>query len=504
MKSLGKGIVSWSYHQYRENAKKEYSYIWRALFREFIQNSSDAKATEIHFLIDEKSRIIRVSDNGSGMDLDVIQNRLLFIGGSKKEQGSIGGLGKAKELLFFSHPQWEVITNQHVVTGEGGEYEIFENSEPISGTTITLTQSMDDNIPWPQLISALRSVVSYSNLDTKVFLMTEDSKEELPKMILGHFVKDVMKNVEKIGQLYFRKDPEAYSSHMHVQINGCWMFDKYIGETGGQATLNLDSAILDPIKCLTANRDSFRNDYQDIIDELVAELIVDKRSGTAKYKKPEVTLIRGTGQIEVSVTREYINALIQSLKNEAIEIKDLCTQDPLGLSRINALIDGTTINIDNMHDIIERYMQIIGYEPNFIIREYNNDSMTRENIQRWLKTKKASTIAKVWTETLKQVLLDNEIPTRFTAGFLFDEDIAAARTDDSVYGQCFLINPLKVPQTGVQNKVEFMNYMRTTAIHEINHMNYSYHDEDFMLSYHNLESHTWSTHRIYAAIGKLR
>jgi hypothetical protein len=282
------------------------------------------------------------------------------------------------------------------------------------------------------------------------------------------------------------------------------MFDKYVGETGGQVTLNLDSAILDPVECLTANRDSFRNGYQDIVEELVAELIVDKRSGTAKYKKPEVTLIRGTGQIEVGVTRESINALIQSLRNEAMEIKDLCTQDPLGLSRINALIDSTTDGSEDLYDVVERYMQIVGYEPNFIIREYNNDSLTSGGIQRWLKTKKATTIAKVWTETLKQVLLDNKIPTRFTAGFLFDEDTAAARTDDAVYRQCFLINPLKVPQTGAQNKVEFMNYMRTTAIHEINHMSHTYHDEDFMISYHHLESHTWSTHRLYAAIGKLR
>ena len=91
-------------HSYFRKAKSEYA-DWRwAMIREFIQNSYDARATTIDFRLsvnDRDSIELSVDDDGIGMDQDTLENVLLCMGGSKKPEGSIGGFGYAKAILFF-------------------------------------------------------------------------------------------------------------------------------------------------------------------------------------------------------------------------------------------------------------------------------------------------------------------------------------------------------------------------------------------------------------------
>lgn len=511
MKSLGKGVVTWSYAQYRSNAAKEYNHIWRSLFREFIQNSNDAGATQINFTIDRKKSIIAVYDDGCGMTLDIIQNKLLVIGGSYKAEGSVGGLGKAKELLFFSHPEWTISTNDHTIVGQGGEYEIFENKDPLNGTWIELTQPTDGSLNWPTVIASLREVAGRCQIRAKITMQVDDDKaiEIFPDFPRGKKVRDI----PEIGSLYYTKtkDGQPITGHEYIRItiNGCWMFERYMGLHKGFVILDIDSRKLDLLKGLTANRDSLKHEYAIIVDKLVEELIIDKESAVKK-REPTVTLIEGNGQVHTSCSDQEIMEWVQALDNKDSSpdvLKSVFKElDPLSNERATAFFREKNLKDDQELGLsIALYLHIMGYKPDFIIREDpDNDDMSPAQIQRFLHTQKSVTIAKVWTETVKQVLLDNQIRARFTAGFIFDRSAAATRTRDDVYGECYLINPLKVPPTGVQNKVEFMHYMRTVAIHEISHKFVRFHDEDFMRKYHSLEEKTWSNHRIYSNIGKLR
>src|SRR5471030_2281678 len=126
-------------HSYFQKAKNEYS-DWRwALIREFIQNSYDARAAHIDFRLaaNPAGRIeLHVDDDGIGMDQDTLENVLLCLGGSRKLEGSIGGKGWAKGLLFFAHCGYTICSRDLRVEGLGGEYRLTTESASILGTRI--------------------------------------------------------------------------------------------------------------------------------------------------------------------------------------------------------------------------------------------------------------------------------------------------------------------------------------------------------------------------------
>lgn len=146
-------------HSYFQKARSEYS-DWRwAVIREFIQNSYDAQASTIEFrlIANAADRIeLHVDDDGIGMDEDTLLNVLLCMGGSRKLEGSIGGKGWAKAILFFAHHGYTIRTGNLRVDGSGGEYRLTEEPTNIAGTRITVELS-DESVlldSWRERIRA--------------------------------------------------------------------------------------------------------------------------------------------------------------------------------------------------------------------------------------------------------------------------------------------------------------------------------------------------------------
>ena len=96
-----------------------------ALIREFAQNSADAKATTVSFNF-EGNNVLTVRDNGRGASADQIRTKVLTPLASEKEEGGVGGFGKAKELLFFGNPSWQIHSRGTVVKGRFLEVDSFE------------------------------------------------------------------------------------------------------------------------------------------------------------------------------------------------------------------------------------------------------------------------------------------------------------------------------------------------------------------------------------------
>src|SRR5210317_1685107 len=97
-------------------SKKDYSHFESALVREFFQNSYDAGAKNFHINYDHDGNSVTISDDGHGMDKDIILNKLLVMGVSHKESDdAVGSFGHAKILLYFSWPEWEIRTRNYKV-----------------------------------------------------------------------------------------------------------------------------------------------------------------------------------------------------------------------------------------------------------------------------------------------------------------------------------------------------------------------------------------------------
>lgn len=481
MKKLSSGSITWSYQHYRSNAKKEYTNFSKALFRELLQNSNDAGAKHIDFQVYPDKVIC--TDDGCGMDLDIIQNKLLVIGGSHKEGDTVGGLGKAKELLFFSWPEWVIRTKEYEVRGHGGEYEIFEANEIFNGTMVTLTAPDDELFSRSDVMYA-HVVLSKSYTKAKTTLQSpikEDvyasPMEIKPRLPLGRKIHTI-KDLGTVHHLKSSGGEKLSSNMMAVLANGTWMHDRYIGDHQGIFTLNITRDVCpDIVKVFTASRDTLNADMGVEMDKFVERLTLDARTMVEAPTEPLFYVIKGSGP-ENDDAAPIIN-------------------DPICAAlRANEVMSAST----DTGKI--PYTAPTGYQQDFAI--FIEDPRGKTGfIRRFMDTQRASVLAKIWAATLKQVLKDNKMDIPFRIGFVFGKQCEAMLADKGS-NKYFLLNPQVAPPHGIQNKIPFIHWMRTTAVHEVTHLFEHYHDEDWALRYHQIESNTWKSHRIYSQIATIR
>ncbi len=119
------------------NACNDYADFWWAFVREFMQNCMDApRSSQIKVTISEEGDFtyFTVWNNGASMSQDELLGKLLALGGSGKHfEGTVGGFGKAKEILYFCHAGYEIVTGGLRVEGCGSGYNLFE-VKPKKGT----------------------------------------------------------------------------------------------------------------------------------------------------------------------------------------------------------------------------------------------------------------------------------------------------------------------------------------------------------------------------------
>lgn len=258
---------------YFKKGKLEYNNWKLAWFREAIQNSHDAGATDIAFTIekDENSaNLIRVvcKDNGKGMDIDTLTNTFLSLGGSKKDEGATGGFGYAKVLLAFAHNNYKIETGNILLEGEGGSYRWTEVEGHTQGVNLEVFMSNEDTNIF-DLTYALETICKNSSLDgVKITLNGK-----------GIYVdKDPMPYHQEteIGSLKFKDRQGGYSSTLWVRMNGLAMFPqtmRNVGSTAFDGYLDLQG---NSVEMLTSNRDSLSREKTEHLNEIFNSLANDR------------------------------------------------------------------------------------------------------------------------------------------------------------------------------------------------------------------------------------
>lgn len=263
-------------HSFFQKSKKEYNNWVFSFFRELIQNSVDAGSSDISFVYidNEDSLTIQCTDNGSGMDRDILENVLLCLGGSKKNETSIGGFGYAKTLLFFSHDKYTIETKNHKVIGSGGEFEIFDNTF-FHGTKINISMSkQDDTISYrlneTYFFEKLNLIIQNSDLkNVNIYWNNNILKNDNKKMEYKHSTD--------IGTLYF-SDSNNNSSSIWLRINGLAMFRHHIYSEFSshfEGYINLNKK---PTDVLTTNRDSLKGEAAESFNAIIETLQHDRSS----------------------------------------------------------------------------------------------------------------------------------------------------------------------------------------------------------------------------------
>lgn len=260
-----------------------------AFWRELFQNSTDAKASRIDVeIVRKENGIISVSfdDNGTGMSREVLENVYFSLGSTTKTGGStVGGFGRARLLTCFSMKNYTIHTQDNLVQGEGGSYEIA-TVDPRHGC---LLQVEIEDESYDRLYNELDAYLRNSQMYCEVYVngvrfSSWNHRRQLTRQL-------VVNNIS-FANVYVNKSAGNY--RLLVRVAGAVMYSQSIGAKA-QVIVEVEPSLSREV--LTANRDGMHSSYSAVLEAFVQELAVDTVSALKpRFKKKDAT-IRGRGMI---------------------------------------------------------------------------------------------------------------------------------------------------------------------------------------------------------------
>lgn len=261
---MGQETIVLPADHFKQRVQNQYNNIPLAMVREVIQNSQDAGASRIVF--DFTSGFSAI-DNGKGMTLPDFRQFYLTLGGSKKDTGSIGGFGAAKEILSFAWDSWTCKGQGFVVSGSGASNPESAKGGIAKGFEVSASDPMFAKFCFA---SALYNLCALSHLNCSIILQSEDGQTEVKDgrhLRANQFVCSF-----DFGSLYVHKsnpnDNES-TGYLYIRTKGLYTCSEFVG--GDYVWyLELTSASQD---VLTENRDGLRWKVKDQVRREVNALV---------------------------------------------------------------------------------------------------------------------------------------------------------------------------------------------------------------------------------------
>lgn len=482
---------------------KEYDDWPEKWWREAIQNSVDAGATNIECAVTENpdgTWTASMTDNGGGMTEDVLINKFLMLGGTTKvgTGGTSGGFGKAKELLILPWITWDVHTRDRLVTGSGIDY-VIEDAPKIQGTKILVVMPADQHTTGAAAIAFIQKCY-LPHVKFRVKATFQESQRNWDKPIRADLkANDLLESVPGKAEAYVTKVDYTPSS-MLIRTNGLYMFSQYIGNTPKKQVIVEITA--PSIQILTANRDGFR-DYdvrravgalgervaKDILSALQAKsgIIRKKYEGAGKFKarQRQAEALSNVGPIgptskgvvllppaEVAqLSRVVEDIRLASPGNPAIPNQGLATE----------LLTSTVYH--GAHHIEEAVRQLV-WEPDFFLINEIEDFRVPKKFKPETMTPRVSKLVRTWTELCRYVLMQLGNFREYGVGLIFSEYKGAAYLHEGDE-HWLLLNPYKDvwdrKDTWSPTKKDDLKWLYASAVHECTHLadGIEYHDESF-------------------------
>jgi hypothetical protein len=427
-------------------AKNDYANWGWALIREFIQNSVDCGSKRIAIDVEYDclgvgQTKLSVANDGEAMTKDILVGKLLSLGASGKDfAGSVGGFGKAKEILYFCWDRYTIYTGNMLVEGSGAEYEL-KKAKKINGTISTVWIR---GLHTDRLMAQVRTYLSLAQLDVSFTLNGENISASLHK---GYFRREM-----SCGRLYTNR---KVSNLMVVRVNGTPMFTIHI-PFKGCVVLELDGT---SASNLTSNRDGLRWEQRQEVDEFVRDLSVNKRKA---LETPKVVYRRYPGSRLGQRGRGSLQATVDKLNGQA--------------SGGQASFQAAT-RIEEAANSLAHEMIVKNETGKAVKPQFQPDS---EKFGQY-----AEKIIGIWSRLLVKLHELYGMKAEFSVGFLFTDSTTIAQYEETdEYGVVYYINPVKSDGTkrykySPRNRDE-LNSLAIVALHELVHgMGYMDHDENY-------------------------
>lgn len=459
-------------------ATKDY-YNWKSgLIREFIQNSVDAGSDQVEFCFDEKW--LEIKDNGCGMTLDTIESALLTLGGSHKTDSSIGGFGKAKELLYFAWPQWEIHSNEHLIIGKGPQYR--SKKETLHKGTISriYVHNKLDSIDY--FIKQYLNLCSFNG--DEISISFNGKRFDIDGVKYGEKVY----TIDGLGDLY-RTDFSGID-RVIVQAHGLYMFSSH-SVLDKSYVFNITQPSYD---CLTSNRDSFVGEWQDKFTRMIGKVAIDSESTNLKKETViQVSALRSANTVQdlkekigdesyqklvalAQANQKDISLLTHKDIAELLNSEFLTTESIVGpdLQQIKAaLVPATAINRTKLFDqCLEWYKKV--FPQGFII--VTDQTIDSDLVMRMYQVDTLK-MTWIWKVVVDEIADLSGIEKSYGYGLLMSRDT-------SLLAQCrdnyILYNPTPFMEMDWHECiVEFVLSAAEELTHFIGH---PYHNESFKCS----------------------
>lgn len=436
-------------------AKAKYDYAdWKwAIIREFFQNSMDCGSSRIEATVEttsDNNTILTVANNGKPMTEEIIVDKLLSLGGSAKnfQDGNTGGFGKAKEILYFCHDKYTIMSGDLIVDGRGSTYEIITFDQPIQGT---ISKVVIRGEYQEELLRQIDAFINYAQWSGTFVIngaeKTATLRKGSPRLELEY------------GTVYVN------TTHPHrliVRINGIPMFTKPIG---------IDKCVLVELKgasdtVLTSNRDSLRHEYSNKLTEFITQISVDSKTALRR-NTPEYIHYEGDRLIAYAQRQTIdVSELVSSSRTlQVLPRLEVCQQPSIQHAELNVSPINHNFIIKNMVN-----MKVPScYDPGSGLFSEYSKKLTR-----------------IWGRILVQLHRQFLIPNPFSVGFIFDSETEAQYENHS-RGEVYYLNPCHIvtQATGSRSfskrfKLTEKDRLITIAAHELVHgMGFGYHDERY-------------------------
>ena len=461
---------------------KDYSNWQWAYVREALQNCFDAPSSQnvdVNITQAEDTTTIVFSNDGKPMDEQTITDKLLCLGESGKNfQGSVGGFGKAKILLYFAQISYKIFTGDYVVIGAGGHYQIEKAEKHLAGTRSEVIIKGQHAYA---LTNALQKFAKHAQWDGKLTFNGERLHTNQHK---GTFRKHL-----PFGRIYTNKSVIGIVCRMH----GIPMFiDQYSTQKGIIIELSSDSG-----ERLTSNRDMLQYTYRNQLAEFIKLLNLDERKAL-KTDDPEITHYPGSKCRLKRFGQTQRQSTSPSTPQYAAEAEvSTAPQNAVSEDGTFVRIHGTAAlnTIPNLPLTTTTYAAPINIPRNELGIDFYLRNETRLQVPEFYKPEKlseyASKLAQIWANVLvvAHELVHKDAPNSFSVGFIFSEDVEALyerRNSEVVY----YLNPCKIVQdsTSTRFKKRFLltekERIISIAVHELVHgLGFDYHDEEYCIKF---------------------
>ena len=484
----GKVSVSGAY--FLKMAKADYRNYRQALWREIYQNSIDAGATEIQVTFNKEERSMTVMDNGCGMDLETLTDKLLALGGTKKAEGSVGAFGKAKELELFSWKEYMLHTHNLLLMGSGDDYNISGTEDNVDGTSITLYIQEEEDFGC--MCDYATTVAQRIETNCEIYVEGNPISCRYQK---GEFRKSL-----DVGEIYVNENlPSNY--YAQVRMNGIWMFEQYVGSDIPHVTLELSE---DSIKAMTSNRDGLKDRSLADAQQFFQKLAADRKSALFPDKIEIKLHAEGSEGRQIHVSdedMEFMEARFNGVSREQF-IMGFAKFVAMQAEGVDEKLAKMRVGETDRHDYDR--LKYFGFRWDTIHKyEKGQEKQAKDFLDgSTVKARRAKTLLTMWGETIKQILLDIRKYTPFTIGFTWDENKQAELVNEG--GIHFYLNPNILEKQPLTSKKELARKLRLLATHETTHIERDYHDEYFMSMMEETMEKTWKSDKLYEQIAKIK